>query len=216
LRLPLKFLGVLAVMVILLYQLSFELFTIAATVGGRLDNIWEENGRELVSLLTGLNTTSSTVESVYRQVLSLLEGITALWALASVVSFVICLILLIHMVFSVRKQLRMAVQGEFHILVPSLQSPSRRLAASLKYAGFQIGFFVWAWLIYWFLAVLIGTAGIALYFFYKFFTDTALYYTAYFLFPVVWSFIVFYLQILLCKLVFIRKGGGKFINITNR
>ena len=57
-------------------QLSFELFTIAATVGGKLDNIWEENGRELVSLLTGLNTTSSTVESVYRQVLSLLEGIT--------------------------------------------------------------------------------------------------------------------------------------------
>jgi len=38
-----------------------------------------------------------------------------------------------------------------------------------------------AWLIYWFLAVLIGTAGIALYFFYKFFTDKALYYTAYFL-----------------------------------
>jgi len=34
-------------------------------------------------------------------------------------------------------------------------------------------------------------------------------------FPVVWSFIVFYLQILLCKLVFIRKSGGKFIDITN-
>ena len=34
--------------------------------------------------------------------------------------------------------------------------------------------------IYWFLAVLIGTAGIANYFFYKFFTDTSLYYTAYF------------------------------------
>ena len=34
--------------------------------------------------------------------------------------------------------------------------------------------------------------------------------------PVANHFIVFYLQILLCKLVFIRKGGGKFINITNR
>ena len=59
-------------------QLSFELFTIAATVGGRLDNIWKENGSELVSLLTGLNPTSSTVESVNRQVLSLLEGITGM------------------------------------------------------------------------------------------------------------------------------------------
>jgi len=45
-----------------------------------------------------------------------------------------------------------------------------------------------ALLIYWFLAVLIGTAGIALYFFYKFFTDTALYYTAYSLYvPVITS-----------------------------
>ena len=35
-------------------------------------------------------------------------------------------------------------------------------------------------------------------------------------FPVIWSFLVFYIQALLCKFVFIKEGGGKFISINNR
>jgi len=90
------------------------------------------------------------------------------------------------------------------------------MAQSLKYAGFQIGFFVWAWVIYWVVFALVGIVLIVVVMGFRFAPEWTLYILCYLLFPSVWTFIVFYLQALICKLLVIKKGGGKFIGIHNR
>jgi hypothetical protein len=145
------------------------------------------------------------------------RAMLAVLVLSGLMAVVLSGILLFQLTATVHKHLKLAAQGKFKFYRKSLPSHSALLVSALKYGGYQIGYFVWAWLIFWVLGVVCGELVVALFFGLVYFPDTVgprvfLYATT-----VVWLPIVLLVHRLMCKFVFLESdSGGKFLAITNR
>ncbi|XP_064406079.1 uncharacterized protein LOC135351083 isoform X6 [Halichondria panicea] len=130
-----------------------------------------------------------------------------------VVSLVICFLLIIHMVVSVYKSLRASARGN---TVVSKGFSSFRLAASLRYAGYQIAFCLAAFVSYTLVLWILGLIAIFLFFGFKYMADYAFHALASILIPLAWIGFVLAAQVIACKTMFLKRGGGRFIIISNQ
>ncbi|XP_064405980.1 stimulated by retinoic acid gene 6 protein-like isoform X2 [Halichondria panicea] len=215
-RFPLAFSGALMAMILLLYQLSFLIasFGFIFVTDVSVDYIAHVQPL-LQSAQAAANSTF--VRETLRITLDVLNagfiGVPVIVVLAPFVSLIVCGCLLFHMVASVSKQIRRFAREGFQKELPS---PFSRVPSSWKYIGYQIGFFVFAWIIYALLFILAGIAVIIVFIFLTDLTEPTVVVLLYLLLPLLWTKVFLVLQSLICYCVFFADKKGKFIAIKNR
>jgi hypothetical protein len=201
-RFPLKFLAPLVVMLSIIFKLFILVVSVSYLVAS-LEDTWKS--------FIGDNSDVCVLE------LHAIRGLSAMVIISGIISVLLCLFLLFQMVATVHKHLKLAAQGKFKFYSKKPYSHTRILVNSLKYSGYQIGYFVWAWLIFWILSlvieVVIGTVIVGLICFPDYVGPKLF---SFFL-TVVWLPVVLIAHKVMCKYVFLeRDSGGKFLAITNR
>jgi hypothetical protein len=145
------------------------------------------------------------------------RAMLAVLVLSGLMAVVLSGILLFQLTATVHKHLKLAAQGKFKFYRKSLPSHSALLVSALKYGGYQIGYFVWAWFIFWILGVVFGGLIVAIFVGLIHFPDYVGPKVFKYAMTLVWLPIVLLAHKLMCKFVFLEgDSGGRFLAVTNR
>jgi hypothetical protein len=191
-RFPLRFLAPLIVMITINFKLFFEVVYAAYLL-------------------------SPWTDVFIRSVTDIEKGTVTLAILSGLIAMGMCGVLLLQFVATVHKHLKLAAQGKFKFYRRTLPPHSSILAAALKYGGYQIGYFAWAWLIFWAVAlillVLISSVFVGLKH-YPEYVGPKVFQLA---LTIAWIPIVLLAHKLVCKFAFLESDtGGRFLSVTNR
>jgi hypothetical protein len=191
-RFPLRFLAPLIVMITINFKLFFEVVYAAYLL-------------------------SPWTDVFIRSVTDIEKGTVTLAILSGLIAMGMCGVLLLQFVATVHKHLKLAAQGKFKFYRRTLPPHSSILAAALKYGGYQIGYFAWAWLIFWAVAlillVLISSVFVGL----KYFPEYVGPKVFQLALTIAWIPIVLLAHKLVCKFAFLESDtGGRFLSVTNR
>jgi hypothetical protein len=198
---PLKFLGAMVVAITIMFELMYLTLYAAAFYDRELKP-------NLESILKNVSVEYNI--SVFNNLLQVIDGTLIV---APFVSSGLCLLLILHMARSLHIHMKLMARGQFKIKVHP-NSHLWRLASSFKFFGYQIGFFVWAWLLYYGVAVFIGIMGYAV-------VKIDLLRTWLIVTPIlalVWLGVVLGIIALCCKFIFLdkREPGARILSVTNR
>ncbi|XP_064406067.1 receptor for retinol uptake STRA6-like isoform X3 [Halichondria panicea] len=208
-KLPLRFSAAVTVSTLILYQVCFLLSGSLFNFLSFLERILGENESFLVQWFE----TNHLPGGFYTAILEVARSLLVVLPVSPVVSLVICFLLIIHMVVSVYKSLQASARGN---TVVSKGFSSFRLAASLRYAGYQIAYCLAAFVSYTLVLWILGLIAILFFFGFKYMADYAFYALASILIPLAWIGFVLAAQVIACKTMFLKRGGGRFIIISNQ
>ncbi|XP_064405984.1 stimulated by retinoic acid gene 6 protein-like [Halichondria panicea] len=211
-RFPLPFMGALVAMAMLLYQLTIRIVILGVSLTTILPSFYKETLEPLLSNLSILTNDSIYINELTQVSEIVYIGLPVLLCISPVLSFLLCLFLLVHMVGSVSKECKMLAKTGFKVPLPS---PASRVPSAWKYIGYQIGFFVLAYSVYTVLMLVAGVVASGLYMGFRFFPDFTTLLLLSLIVPVGWSQLIFLAQSIVCRLVFFVDKKGKFIALTN-
>ncbi|XP_064406075.1 receptor for retinol uptake STRA6-like isoform X2 [Halichondria panicea] len=207
-KLPLRFSAAVTVSTLILYQICFFLSGILFYYLSMLERFLEGNKSNIMQWFK-----NNSFPDGFYPIVEVTQSLLVVLPVSPVVSLVICFLLIIHMVVSVYKSLRASARGN---TVVSKGFSSFRLAASLRYAGYQIAFCLAAFVSYTLVLWILGLIAIFLFFGFKYMADYAFHALASILIPLAWIGFVLAAQVIACKTMFLKRGGGRFIIISNQ
>eukprot|EP00731_Ephydatia_muelleri_P028987 Em0020g631a len=215
---PLPFLGAVLIAYTMLYQLVV-LFTAN-------EIIFADN---LKSFVLGMNITvqlvskllpleAPKVTTLFENAVRFAEAYQVILPLGSIIGYGLTCLFTLYMIMMVHKQMVCAARGDTSFLVRSepLPSPAYRLAAAMRYCSFQVGYIVMSWFFYTVLLWILFSFGLFWFYAFKDYAHNAIHLFSWGLVPFGWSMAVYYFQIVVCKLLFVEKGSGKFVLVKHR
>lgn len=219
---PLRFLSAMIIMVNIVYVLLFAFIGVFIEViapalqsvsdfGDQVDTLAELLAKEETF---GTNI-SSFITSTYSVVDDAAVTLLVILPLGPIVAWITCMILLVHMVAQIHIHIRKLSKGSLAFVHTLVASPAYRLVHAMVYPGYQAAFFIWAWIL---LTIVLWIAGLAIlvfYYLFKFAPQQTGYTLISLAVPLLYSFGIYYLQVILAKLFFVGDTKNRHTVITN-
>ncbi|XP_065910607.1 stimulated by retinoic acid gene 6 protein-like [Dysidea avara] len=198
---PLGFSSAILISAICIYQLAILLTIFQLSTSRWLSNVLE-NFEDLITALS-----DSTTHNLYTYIHDISVLLEVVAPLVPITAGLFCLTLMFLMLINVRENVKQLCKSDSSFLPEKKLMPSQMMGSAMRYIGYQVGYFVWTWVI----GILVLYVSVVLAFIYVLLLridhEAVISWTATLLVPVLISTVLYYGQVYFIKYFFLEDRG---------
>ncbi|XP_065910606.1 stimulated by retinoic acid gene 6 protein-like isoform X2 [Dysidea avara] len=206
---PLGFSSAILITAICIYQLTLQLTLVQISASRWLNSVIK-TFEKLIRALIG----SSISLDLYTYIQDASVFIEVVTPLVPITAGLFCLTLMFLLLINVRENVKQLCKGNSSFLPEKKPVPTYMVASAIRYIGYQVGYFVWTWVI----GILVLYVSVVLAFIYLLFLridhETVISWTAALLVPTLISTVLYYGQVYFIKYFFLQDRGIT-LSLTN-
>lgn len=217
---PIQFMGAFSMAFMMLYQLTVYCTAHSIMATQNLLNYINTFNITVETIERLLPDSKGRLDTVFEDLQDFALAYKLILPLGLTIGFANCAVFALYMIQSVHKHMKRVARGNIYCLVRSqpLPSLSYRLAATMRFGGFQLAYILFAWMLYSLMLVGLMTIGLIFFYLFKDFNSSGIHVWSWIFVPLTWATLLHHLQLFLARYVFFdaRTGShyeGRFIRV---